>query len=44
MAFPVFTLLLNIVPSMARNFSFAIQRIGMTAASLLIIGLRIPIE
>ncbi len=44
MAFPVFTLLLNIAPSVARNFSFAIQSIGMIAASLLIIGLRIPIE
>jgi uncharacterized membrane protein YfcA len=43
-AFPVFTLLLNIEPSVARNFSFAIQSIGMTAASLLIIGLRIPVE
>lgn len=43
-AFPVFTLLLKIAPETARNFSFAIQSIGMTAASLLIIGLRIPIE
>jgi len=43
-AFPVFTLLLNIPPAVARNFSFAIQSIGMTAASLLIIGLRIPVE
>ncbi len=42
-AFPVFTLLLDIPPAVARNFSFAIQSIGMTAASLLIIGLRIPV-
>jgi uncharacterized membrane protein YfcA len=43
-AFPVFTLLLDIPPAVARNFSFAIQSIGMTSASLLIIGLRIPVE
>lgn len=43
-AFPVFTLLMNIPPDTARNFSFAIQSIGMTAASTLIIGLKIPIS
>ena len=43
-AFPVFTLLLKIPPADARNFSFAIQSIGMVSASLLIIGRRIPIE
>lgn len=43
-AFPVFTLLLKIPPSDARNFSFAIQSVGMVSASLLIIGRRIPIE
>lgn len=43
-AYPVLTLLLDVAPASARNFSFAIQSIGMTAASLLIIGLRIPIE
>ncbi|WP_340064938.1 sulfite exporter TauE/SafE family protein [Ascidiimonas aurantiaca] len=43
-AYPVFTLLLKIAPEVARNFSFAIQSVGMTAASLLIIGLKIPIE
>ncbi|XLS29690.1 sulfite exporter TauE/SafE family protein [Flavobacteriaceae bacterium M23B6Z8] len=43
-AYPVFTLLLDIPPAVARNFSFAIQSIGMTAASLTIIGLRIKIE
>lgn len=43
-AFPVFTLLLDISPSSARNFSFACQSIGMTAASTLIIGLKIPIS
>ena len=43
-AFPVFTLLLDISPSIARNFCFAIQSIGMTSASLLIIGMKIPVE
>jgi uncharacterized membrane protein YfcA len=43
-AFPVFTLLLNIAPETARNFSLAIQSVGMTAASTMIIGLKIPIE
>jgi uncharacterized membrane protein YfcA len=43
-AFPFFTLLLNIEPASARNFAFAIQSIGMTSASLLIIGKKIPIE
>jgi len=43
-AFPVFTLILDIPPAIARNFSFAIQSIGMTSASLLIIGMKIPIE
>ncbi|HMQ49717.1 MAG TPA: sulfite exporter TauE/SafE family protein [Saprospiraceae bacterium] len=43
-AFPVFTLLLGIAPAVARNFSFAIQSIGMTAASLLILGLGYKVE
>ncbi len=43
-AFPVFTLLLKLAPPVARNFSFAIQSIGMTAASMLIIGLKIPVD
>ncbi len=43
-AYPVFTLLLDVSPAVARNFSYAIQSIGMTAASLMIIGLRIKIE
>ncbi len=43
-AYPIFTLLLKIEPSVARNFAFAIQSIGMTAASLLIIGLKIKVE
>jgi uncharacterized protein len=43
-AFPVFTLILHIPPDDARNFSFAIQSIGMVSASLLIIGRGIPIE
>jgi len=43
-AYPVFTLLLSIPPAIARNFAFAIQSIGMTAATLLILGLRIKVE
>jgi uncharacterized protein len=43
-AFPVFTLLMDVPPATARNFSFACQSIGMTAASMLIIGMRIPVS
>lgn len=43
-AYPVFTLLLNIDPPVARNFAFAIQSIGMTSATLLILGLTIKVE
>jgi len=43
-AFPVFTLLLHIAPDDARNFSLAIQSVGMVSASLLIIGRGIHIE
>lgn len=43
-AYPVMTLMFNIDPSVARNFSLAIQSVGMTAASLWIIARRIPIE
>jgi uncharacterized protein len=43
-AYPVFTLLLDISPSDARNFAFAIQSIGMTAASIFIISRKIKID
>ena len=43
-AYPVFTLLLKIPPAVTRNFAFAIQSIGMTSATLLIIGLRLKVE
>jgi uncharacterized membrane protein YfcA len=43
-AFPIFTKLLHIAPSDARNFSLAIQSVGMGSASLSIFYLRIPIE
>jgi uncharacterized membrane protein YfcA len=43
-AYPVFTLLLGIAPPIARNFAFAIQAIGMTSASLLILGLTIKVD
>ena len=43
-AFPIFTKLLHIAPFDARNFSLAIQSVGMGSASLSILYLRIPIE
>ena len=43
-AYPVFTLYLKIDPRIATNFAFAIQSIGMTAASLLILGLRLKLD
>ena len=43
-AFPIFTKLLHIAPYDARNFSLAIQSVGMGAASLSILCLRVPIE
>lgn len=43
-AYPIFTLILKIAPAVARNFAFAIQSIGMTSASLLIIGMRLKVD
>jgi uncharacterized protein len=43
-AFPIFTKLLHIAPYDARNFSLAIQSVGMGAASLSILYQRVPIE
>ncbi|MCW9706012.1 sulfite exporter TauE/SafE family protein [Fodinibius salsisoli] len=43
-AYPVMTLMFKITPDVARNFSLAIQSIGMTAASLWIFAKRIPVE
>jgi uncharacterized protein len=43
-AYPVFTLYLNIEPSVARNFAFAIQSLGMTSATLLILGLKLKVD
>ncbi|MCB0400850.1 MAG: sulfite exporter TauE/SafE family protein [Flavobacteriales bacterium] len=43
-AFPVMTLMYDISPSVARNFSLAIQSVGMTAASFVIIRSKIKIE
>jgi uncharacterized membrane protein YfcA len=43
-AFPVMTLLFNIDPPVARDFSLMIQSVGMTAATLTIVFLRIKIE
>lgn len=43
-AYPVFTLYLKIEPRIATNFAFAIQSIGMTAASLLILNLKLKLD
>ena len=43
-AYPVMTLLFNIEPDVARNFSFAIQSIGMVMASFWILISKIKIE
>ena len=43
-AYPIFTLYLGILPDVARNFAFAIQSIGMTAASIYIINKKIPLD
>ena len=43
-AYPVMTLGFKIAPEVARNFSLAIQSMGMTAATLWIFAKRIPIE
>lgn len=42
-AFPVMTLLFEVDPPVARNFSLAIQSIGMTSAAFFILVRRIPI-
>ncbi len=42
-AFPVMTLIFDIHPSIARDFSLMIQSVGMTAAALAIIVLKIPV-
>ncbi|MEM9555211.1 MAG: sulfite exporter TauE/SafE family protein [Acidobacteriota bacterium] len=42
-AFPVMTLLFEIPPPVARNFSLAIQSVGMVAAAYLILATRIPV-
>ncbi|MER7764330.1 TSUP family transporter [Streptomyces sp. NPDC097619] len=43
-AFPVMTKVLAVPPDQARVFTFAIQSVGMTAASLSILWCRVPIE
>lgn len=43
-AFPIFTKILHIAPYDARNFSLAIQSVGMGTASLSILYQRVPIE
>jgi len=43
-AFPAMTLIFDIVPDTARNFSLAIQSVGMTAAALIILRNKYPVE
>ncbi len=43
-AFPVMTLIFKIPPEVARNFSLAIQSLGMTTASYLILVKRFKVE
>lgn len=43
-AFPVMTLAFNIDPYTARNFSLAIQSVGMTAAAIIILRNKFPVE
>jgi uncharacterized membrane protein YfcA len=43
-AFPVFTKVLHIPAGDARIFTYAVQSVGMTAASLTILYMRVPIE
>jgi uncharacterized membrane protein YfcA len=43
-AYPIFTLYLKIAPATARNFGFAIQSFGMTAASIYILSKRIAVD
>ncbi|MEO0651611.1 MAG: TSUP family transporter, partial [Planctomycetota bacterium] len=43
-AFPVMTLVFEIKPAVARDFSLMIQAVGMTAASATILYTRIPVE
>jgi uncharacterized membrane protein YfcA len=42
--FPVLVLLFNEAPTLGRDFSFAVQSIGMTSASIFILCRRQPIE
>lgn len=43
-AFPVMTLLFEIEPAVARDFSLMIQTVGMIAAGITIFAARIPVE
>ncbi|HIG01488.1 MAG TPA: sulfite exporter TauE/SafE family protein [Myxococcales bacterium] len=43
-AFPVMTMMFEIPPHVARDFSLMIQAVGMTAAAVTILYTRIPIE
>ncbi|WP_331755431.1 TSUP family transporter (plasmid) [Streptomyces sp. NBC_00846] len=43
-AFPILTKVLSVPPDQARTFTFAIQSVGMTAASLSLLLCKVPVE
>eukprot|EP00633_Aureoumbra_lagunensis_P012882 CAMPEP_0197364098 /NCGR_PEP_ID=MMETSP0893-20130614/65022_1 /TAXON_ID=44058 ORGANISM="Aureoumbra lagunensis, Strain CCMP1510" /NCGR_SAMPLE_ID=MMETSP0893 /ASSEMBLY_ACC=CAM_ASM_000539 /LENGTH=112 /DNA_ID=CAMNT_0042886253 /DNA_START=343 /DNA_END=678 /DNA_ORIENTATION=- len=43
-AFPVMTLVFDISPKIAKQFSFLIQSVGMTAAAFTILFMRVQVE
>lgn len=43
-AFPVLTIFFDIAPAIARDFSLAIQSVGMSAAAFIIFTSKIPVE
>ncbi|KAJ1436129.1 sulfite exporter TauE/SafE-domain-containing protein [Ochromonadaceae sp. CCMP2298] len=43
-AFPVLTLVLGVAPPIARDFSFLIQSVGMTAAAFSILSMHVRVE
>ena len=44
MALPIMTLVFGIAPPVARDFSFMIQAVGMTASAFTILVMRVQIE
>ena len=44
MAFPIMTLVFGIPPPVARDFSYMIQSVGMTAAAFTILWMKVQVE